>query len=62
MDRSRFSISSWSFLAAWDTNSGGEIEKAARDVFYTIEKQEYNRTPRRVFIPTGMFLKEMLGR
>ena len=60
MSSSRFAESAWSYLAAWDANSGGRIQKAARDVFYTVENQRYSQTPKRVFIPTAMLLKTTL--
>ena len=61
MTDSRFAESAWSFLLPWSTGTDGRLEKASRAVFYTVENQRYDQTPKRVFIPTGMFLKEMLN-
>lgn len=59
MDQNRFSESSWSFLAAWDTPDG-RIAKASQRVYSNTEG-DVNQ-PRKVFIAAGMFMKESLGR
>lgn len=58
--RYRFAESSWSFLAAWDTASDDRIEKAAEKIYQKLDGG--SGTPKRVFIPTGMFIKETLRR
>ncbi len=61
MSQARFAESPWSFLAAWDTNSGSRTESAALNVYGTVEMVKYGRLPKRIYIPTAMFLEEMLG-
>ena len=58
MSQPRFAESSWSYLAAWAESD--KIEKMAREAFYDVSNAKYNRKPERVFLPTGMFLKESL--
>ena len=60
MTAPNFAESAWSYVAAWDNDSGGRVSKAAQAVYYDVENQKYKRDPKRVFIPTGMFVKEML--
>ena len=55
-----FAESAWSYLAAWDVNAAGRIGNAATTVYGNVEMVKYKRDPKRVFIPTAMFVKEML--
>ena len=53
-----FAESAWSYLATWDSNSNNRIKKAAEQIYQELDGGD--GTPKRVFIPTGMFIKAML--
>jgi hypothetical protein len=50
----------WPTLMAWDTTSNRELKAAFDRMFYSVEMQAYNQTPRRVFVPTGMLVNAFL--
>ena len=62
MTRSRFAESGWSYLSAWDRNSNSRLENASLTVYGTVEMVKYGRLPKRIFIPTAMFVNETLSR
>ena len=61
MTQYRFAESGWSFLTPWDKNSNDRISQAATAVYDAVSNEKYDKDPKRVFIPVGMFLKESLA-
>ncbi len=61
MSQPRFAESGWSFLGHWDEDSDYRIIAAADKVYDEVEMVSQGSDPKRIFIPTAMFMLEWLN-